>query len=264
MASDVPLARERTPARIIVGRTSLWFVVTLIAQSALWPASVPVALKACLVGLAVLSALRPALGLLALAAFMPFGNVMAVRLWMAPGFQLAEALTFAFLSGYLFPRRRSGPTPHAGDAVDFVGAGVRRGDRRHVRGAVRDRARMAGELGTVRQWVPAIPRDGLPHRSTELTPRPARNRLHSAGVPDARGPRRSARRARAVPARSLSVPPPAPHRRRGRRRRGGPDSSVSAGGQRGNGTECRRADPIAEPLEGHRSQRQSSRAPISS
>ena len=119
VASDVPLAWDGARARITVWRVGLWFVVTLVAQSALWPASVPAALKVCLIALAVLSARRPTLGLLALAAFMPFGNVMAVRVWMAPGFQLAEALTLAFLSGYLFPGRRRGPASRAADAVDW-------------------------------------------------------------------------------------------------------------------------------------------------
>lgn len=95
------------------GKTLLWSVVVLLAQSAIW-ADVPWSLKAVIVSVAALSGWRPHYGLLATAALVPFGNALTVHVWPYQ-FALSESIVLAFLAGALAPWRRRPPAP--ADAV---------------------------------------------------------------------------------------------------------------------------------------------------
>jgi O-antigen ligase len=103
---------------IWAGRTLLWSMVVLVAQSVLW-ADVHWPLKALVVAVAGLSAWRPQHGLLAAAGLVPFGNLLVAHVFESY-FGLSEALVLAFLAGALAPWRRY-TRQYPADGVRFAG-----------------------------------------------------------------------------------------------------------------------------------------------
>jgi O-antigen ligase len=80
----------------------------LMVQSGIWATGLPWLLRAVVLGIAVLAALRPVDALLVVAAVLPFGHPLA-DLLKAHSFSVAEAAVLAFLAGYLWHERRQEP-----------------------------------------------------------------------------------------------------------------------------------------------------------
>lgn len=90
----------------------------LLVQSTFWTAHVPWVLKIVVAATIVFAAIRPGHALLVVAAFIPLSHAATTRVWQAYPFGLSEALTLAFLSGFLWSRRPgSSARRQAPDAV---------------------------------------------------------------------------------------------------------------------------------------------------
>jgi len=80
--------------------------VALLAQGFLWSAEAPAVIKAGVVGLGLLAAVRPTVSLLVLAAVVPFGRVISREIFQIPSARFTEALALAFVAGWLWTRLR--------------------------------------------------------------------------------------------------------------------------------------------------------------
>ncbi len=81
-------------------------LATLLCQSVFWSQANPVALKAVVVGAALLAAFRPRAAMLALAAVVPLGRVIFPLIFPETSVGITEVLALAFLAGWGVSRLR--------------------------------------------------------------------------------------------------------------------------------------------------------------
>lgn len=93
--------------------TCLLLFVLLLLQSVVVPPSIPLPIRFLVVGVGLLTALRPSAGLVALAALGPLSYALAYSIvsaygdWTSLPLNLPEALVLAFFAGYLLAHRRT-------------------------------------------------------------------------------------------------------------------------------------------------------------
>ena len=97
-------------------------LAVLLCQSVFWSQATPAALKAVVVGVALLAAFRPRAAMLALAAVVPFGRAISPPIFPGANVGITEVLGLAFLAGWGVSRLRGAVHDGQSSTGPFLGS----------------------------------------------------------------------------------------------------------------------------------------------